>query len=266
MESLNMDKFTDRARQTMNLSLNETVRYGHDYLGTEHLLLALTHVTEGAAARALSALGVEERQVREAIESVIGRGTGKGEGEVSLVPRAKRSLELAIDEARQLKHDFIGTEHLLLGILREGDNVAAGILSHLGVGLPDIYEQLELVWLVPNPTPRPIRRMVEVALRRGKNREAAAPAETKGNVITCRVTDRDLAAIDALIEAGIRTTRSDAASWLISAGIDAHSDLFDKLHATIDQIRQLRAGAQAIMQRGSRETSPPTPDAPKTTE
>ncbi len=268
MEPTNMDKFSERARQVMNLALNETLRYGHDYLGTEHLLLALTHITEGAAARALSALGVEERQVREAIESVVGRGTGKGEGEVVLAPRAKRSLELALDEARQLKHDFIGTEHLLLGILREGDNVAVGILSHLGVSLPDIYEQLELVWLAAERTPRPIRRMVEVALLhgRGKNREAAAPAETKGNVITCRVTDRDLAAIDTLIEAGIRSTRSDAAAWLIGAGIDAHGDLFDKLHVTIDQIRQLRADAQAIMQQASPETSPTVPAKPNTTE
>ena len=254
MEPSNMDRFTDRARQTMELAQREARRYRHDYLGTEHLLLALTQLTEGAAARALAALGVEERQVRDALESVIGRGPTDVQGAIGLVPRARRSLELALDEARQLKHDFIGTEHLLLGILREGDNVAVGILSHLGVGLPDVYEQLELVWLAPERTPRPIRRMVEVALRRGKNREAAA--ETKGNVITIRVTDRDLAAIDALIEAGIRTTRSDAAAWLIGAGIDAHRDLFDKLHATIDQIRQLRADAQAIMQQASPGAAP----------
>lgn len=263
MEPTNMDHFTERARQVMDLALNEAHRYRHDYLGTEHLLLALTHLADGAAARALAALGVEERQVRDAIESVIGRGNATGGGKIALVPRAKRSIELAIDEARQLKQPNIGTEHLLLGILREGDNVAVGVLSHLGVGLPDIYEQLELVWLDPNRTQRPIRRMVEVALRRGKNRETAATAEVKGNVITCRVTDRDLAAIDALVEAGIRTTRSDAAAWLISTGIDAHSDLFDKLHATIDQIRQLRADAQAIMHKA-------TPDAtahePKPTE
>jgi ATP-dependent Clp protease ATP-binding subunit ClpA len=256
-----IDHFTDRARQAMDLAQSEVRRYKHDQLGTEHLLLALTHNTEGAAARALAALGVEERQVRDAVESVIGPGTSTKPGQLGLAPRAQRSLELAVDEARQLKHDQIGTEHLLVGILREGDNVAVGVLSHLGVSLPDIYEQLEVVWQTADRTPRPIRRMVEVALRRGRNRATDAPTETKGNVITCRLTDRDLAALDALIEAGIRTSRSEAASWLISAGIDAHKDLFDKLHATIDQIRQLRADAQAIMQpvNPAPATDPPGP-------
>ena len=114
-----------------------------------------------------------------------------------------------------------------------------------------------IVRFTASHTPRPIRRMVEVALRRGRA-PVADPADTKGNVITIRVTDRDLAAIDALIEAGIRTTRSDAASWLISTGIDAHKDLFDKLHATIDQIRQLRADAQTLMQQAIPDTDKPT--------
>lgn len=254
----NFDQFTDRARQTMQLAQAEARRYRHDYLGTEHLLLALTTQSEGAAARALAALGVEERQVREATESVLGPSTGEAKGKLELVPRAKRSLELAIDEARQLNHQFIGTEHLLLGMLRQGDNVAVGILSHLGISLPEVYEQLELIWQAADRTPRPIRRMVEVALRRGRNTAATPPADTKGNVLTIRVTDRDLAAIDALIEAGIRSTRSDATSWLISAGIDAHKELFDKLHATIAQIRQLRADAQAIVERATT----PDPDNP----
>ena len=254
------DQFTDRARQTMQLAQAEARRYRHDYLGTEHILLALTTLSESAAARALAALGVEERQVREATESVLGPGTGEAKGELELVPRAKRSLELALDEARQLKHHYIGTEHLLLGMLRQGDNVAVGILSHLGVSLPEVYEQLEAIWQATDRTPRPIRRMVEGALRRGRTTTAATtpPADTKGNVLTIRVTDRDLAAIDALIEAGIRSTRSDATSWLISAGIDAHKELFDKLHATIAQIRQLRADAQAIVERATA----PDPDNP----
>ena len=252
------DQFTERARQTMDLAHQEARRYRHDYLATEHLLLGLVRVTEGAAARALAALGVEERRVREAVESVLGRGSAPAEGEIALAPRAKSALELALDEARQLKHDYIGTEHLLLGIMREGDNVAVGVLAHLGVGLPDIYEQLEVVWLTAVPTPRPVRRIVEVALRRATGRGKEVAQDVKGNVITCRVTDRDLAAIDALVEAGIRSTRSDAASWLIGAGIDAHRELFDKLHTTIDQIRQLRAEAQAILQQAEGGDTPAT--------
>ncbi len=258
------DTFTERARRTMQLAQQEARRYGHNYLGTEHLLLGLIGEHDGAAARALTALGVAEEQARGAIELVVGRGDGEAQGEVALVPRAKHALELAVDEARQLKHHYIGTEHLLLGILREGDNVAVGVLAHLGVALPDVYEQLEFVWQTTERTPRPVRRMVEAALNRtrGRAKESVAPAEVKGNVITCRVTDRDLAAIDALVEAGIRSTRSDAAAWLISAGIDAHGDLFTKLYATIDQIRQLRADAQAILLQAEGGTTAAVPASP----
>lgn len=258
-----LDTFTDRARRVLELAQQEARRYGHNYLGTEHLLLGLIGERDGAAARALAALGVRDEQARGAIEAVVGRGTGAVKGDLALVPRAKRSLELAVDEARQLKQHYLGTEHLLLGILREGDNVAVGVLAHLGVALPDIYEQLEVVWRNIERTPRPVRRMVEAALgrTRGRGKEAAATAEVKGNVIACRVTDRDLAAIDALVEAGIRSTRSDAAAWLIGAGIEAHGDLFAKLYATIDQIRQLRADAQAILHQAGDGDADPAPRA-----
>ena len=95
------DQFTDRARQTMDLAHEEARRYRHDYLGTEHLLLGLVRVNEGAAARALAALGLEEDRVREAFESLLGRGSGEVRGEIALTPRAKSALELALDEARQ---------------------------------------------------------------------------------------------------------------------------------------------------------------------
>lgn len=254
----NLDLFSERARRVMDLAQREARRYRHDYLGTEHLLLALVAEREGVAARALANLGVDEDRVRDAVETVLGPGTVEARGTVALAPRAKRSLELAVDEARQLKHHFIGTEHLLLGILREGDNVAVGVLSHLGVTLPDVYEQMEVVWQTAERTPRPVRRMVEAALgrARGRGKEADPAAEVKGNVITCRVTDRDLAAIDALVEAGIRSTRSDAAAWLIGAGIAANGDLFARLNATIDQIRRLRAEAQALLDSTTPTVSP----------
>lgn len=132
-------------------------------------------------------------------------------------------------------------------MIREEHGVAAGILASCGVTLAQARDQIALL-LLESGHRNSMRDKVETAIGRIRGRRAATdPAEAKGNVITCRVTEKDVAAIDALVESGIRTTRSDAA-WLISAGIEARRDVFDKVFATLDQIRQLRAEAQAIAQ------------------
>jgi len=129
------DKFTERARRVLTLAQEEAQRFNHNYIGTEHLLLGLVREGDGVAAKVLSNLGVELTKVRSAVEFIIGRGDTRTSGEIGLTPRAKKVIELAVDEARRLSHHYIGTEHLLLGLVREGEGIAASVLESLGVNL-----------------------------------------------------------------------------------------------------------------------------------
>ncbi len=139
--SSRFEKFTERARRVLTLAQEEAQRFNHNYIGTEHILLGLVREGDGVAAKVLSNLGVELEKVRSAVEFIIGRGERTFRGEIGLTPRAKRVIELAVDEARRLGHNYIGTEHLLLGLLREGEGVAAGVLESLGVGLEKVREE-----------------------------------------------------------------------------------------------------------------------------
>ena len=129
------DKFTERARRVLTLAQEEAQRFNHNYIGTEHLLLGLVREGDGVAAKVLGNLGVELNKVRSAVEFIIGRGDRTSSAEIGLTPRAKKVIELAVDEARRLSHSYIGTEHLLLGLVREGEGIAAGVLESLGVNL-----------------------------------------------------------------------------------------------------------------------------------
>ena len=122
------EKFSERARRVLSLAQEEAQRFNHNYIGTEHVLLGLARETEGVAARVLVNLGVELGKIRSAVEFIIGRGERPATGEIGLTPRAKRVIELAVDEARRLNHHYIGTEHLLIGLMREGEGVAAGVV------------------------------------------------------------------------------------------------------------------------------------------
>ncbi|GHO45131.1 ATP-dependent Clp protease ATP-binding subunit [Ktedonospora formicarum] len=135
------DKFTERARKVLSLAQEEAQRFQHNYIGTEHLLLGLVREGEGVAAKVLANLGVELNKVRSAVEFIIGRGDRIVLGEIGLTPRAKKVIELAVDEARRLNHHYIGTEHLLLGLVREGEGIAAGVLESLGVNLEKVRTQ-----------------------------------------------------------------------------------------------------------------------------
>jgi len=136
------DKFTERARKVLQLAQEEAHRFNHNYIGTEHLLLGLVREGDGVAARVLGNMGVQLPKVRSAVEFIIGRGEQAPTGEIGLTPRAKKVLELAIDEARRLNHHYIGTEHLLLGLVREGEGIAAGVLESLGVNLERVRAQV----------------------------------------------------------------------------------------------------------------------------
>jgi ATP-dependent Clp protease ATP-binding subunit ClpC len=136
------DRFTERARKVLTLAQEEAQRFNHNYIGTEHLLLGLVREGEGVAAKVLSNLGIELTKVRSAVEFIIGRGERQVMGEIGLTPRAKKVIELAVDEARRLGHHYIGTEHLLLGLIREGEGIAAGVLESLGVNLEKVRSEV----------------------------------------------------------------------------------------------------------------------------
>jgi len=132
------NKFTERARKVLTLAQEEAQRFQHNYIGTEHLLLGLVREGEGVAAKVLTNLGVQLSDVRRAVEFIIGRGDRIVEGEIGLTPRAKKVIELAVDEAKLMKHQYIGTEHILLGLVREGGGIAAGVLESMGVKLEQV--------------------------------------------------------------------------------------------------------------------------------
>jgi len=145
------EKFTERARKVLSLAQEEAQRFNHNYIGTEHLLLGLVREGEGVAAKVLNNLGVELNKVRSAVEFIIGRGDRIVLGDIGLTPRAKKVIELAVDEARRLNHHYIGTEHLLLGLVREGEGIAAGVLESLGVNLDKVRAETIKVLNQNNP-------------------------------------------------------------------------------------------------------------------
>lgn len=132
------EKFSERARRVLTLAQEEAQHLNHSYIGTEHILLGLLREEEGVAARVLSNLNVSLGKVRSGVEFIIGHGEKPSASEIGLTPRAKRVIELAIDEARNLGHNYIGTEHLLLGLLHEGGGVAAGVLDSFGITLDQV--------------------------------------------------------------------------------------------------------------------------------
>ncbi len=136
------ERFTDRARRVVVLAQAEARLLDHNYIGTEHLLLGLIHEGEGVAARALQALDVSLEAVRRQVEEKIGRGSSPPTGHIPFTPRAKKVLELSLREALQLGHNYIGTEHILLGLIREGDGVAAQVLHGFGADLDRVRERV----------------------------------------------------------------------------------------------------------------------------
>lgn len=136
------ERFTDRARRVVVLAQEEARMLNHNYIGTEHILLGLIHEGEGVAAKALESMGISLEAVREQVEEIIGQGQTAPAGHIPFTPRARKVLELSLREALQLGHNYIGTEHILLGLIREGDGVAAQVLQKLGADLPNVRQQV----------------------------------------------------------------------------------------------------------------------------
>jgi ATP-dependent Clp protease ATP-binding subunit ClpC len=165
------EMFTDRARRVVVLAQEEARMLNHNYIGTEHLLLGLGHEGDGVAAQALESLGIRQEAVRQQVEQIVGRGQHAPAGHIPFTPRAKKVLELAKRESDHLDDGFIGTEHLLLALIREGGGVACQVLVQLGADLDRVRQQVVL--LLPDRTERgparPASRMGKRARSRAIN-------------------------------------------------------------------------------------------------
>jgi len=133
-------RFTERAQKVLFLAQEEALRLGHPYVGTEHILLGLIREGQGVAARALAGMGIEADKVRSAVELAVGKAQGNPGQEIALTPRGKRILELSVEEARRMGHNYVGTEHMLLGLIREGEGLAAQVLKAMGADLDRVRQ------------------------------------------------------------------------------------------------------------------------------
>lgn len=240
------ERFTDRAKQVLATAKDEARRLSHSYIGTEHLLLDLVR-GEGVAARVFERLGLEERFIRAAVENMVGPSNESAQGDPLPSRRAKRVIDLAVGESRELHHNYVGTEHLLLALLRNDDpetvgTVAVGLLENLGAGVAEVR--------------RAVRAVMEVLTT---NPEVP---QTRVFVVTGRVDGRTLGALDELVEAGVHATRSAAAAHLIAAAMRANQALLERVHADAEEIRRVRADTNALAQQWEVEAATDTPRCP----
>jgi ATP-dependent Clp protease ATP-binding subunit ClpA len=186
------ERFTDRARYVVVLAQEEARWLNHNYIGTEHILLGLIHEADGVAAKALESLSISLEAVRRQVEEIVGQGEAAPTGHIPFTSRAKKVLEQSFREALQLGHSYIGTEHLLLGLIREGQGVAAQVLQELGADL-DRVRQAVIQQLSESPawTPVGILARLPPEFRRGKPKSP--------------FTEREWIVLSLLIEQGMTT-------------------------------------------------------------
>ena len=149
------DRLNPEARHVLRLAQEEAQRFNHNYIGTEHLLLGLARLEDGVSTTVLNNLGVELNKIRSAVEFIIGRGDRIVLGEVGLTPRSKKVIELALEEATQMQQPAIGPEHILLGLVSEGEGIAAGVLENLGINLWRVRQETYSVLGLPLPEREP---------------------------------------------------------------------------------------------------------------
>jgi ATP-dependent Clp protease ATP-binding subunit ClpA len=241
------ERFTDRARRVVVLAQEEARLLNHNYIGTEHILLGLIHEGEGVAACSLESLGISLEAVRGQVEEIIGQGQSAPTGHIPFTPRAKKVLELSLREAKQLGHNNIGTEHILLGLVREGEGVAAQVLVELGADLSRVRQQVIQVLsgyargtvtaeqagartrLVRMTVPEDLRQ-AEVKLahvRRAK--EAAIEAEDFEQAAALRDQERQL----------LRGVAERERAWTAGVDLEAVVRENENLHGEVERLREL---------------------------
>jgi ATP-dependent Clp protease ATP-binding subunit ClpC len=237
------ERFTERARRVIVLAQEEARLLNHDYVGTEHLLLGLAHEGQGVAAKALEVLGIRLETLRSQVEEIIGRGQRAPSGHIPFTPRAKKVLELSLRQALELGHDYIGTEHLLLGLIREGEGVAAQVLVKLGADLPRARGQvIELLSghaggmeaaarsrLVRMTVPDDLREAEEQLAQVRRQKEAAIEAEEFDRAAGLRDQERDLLA---------RVAERERA-WTAGVDLAAVVQENQRLHGEVERLREL---------------------------
>ena len=203
------ERFTDRSRRVVVLAQEEARLLGHTYIGTEHILLGLISERDGLAAQALGLLDISLEAVRNQIEEIIGQGASSPSGHIPFTPRAKKALELSLREALQLGHNYIGTEHILLGLIREGEGVAAQVLVQLGADLPRVRQQV--LALLSGQT-----AMSTLASRTGEGR---SPAALRADRMARSLAQGGQVGSHHLLLALLADERSVAARVLASLGV-----------------------------------------------
>jgi ATP-dependent Clp protease ATP-binding subunit ClpC len=238
------ERFTDRARRVVVLAQEEARLLNHNYIGTEHLLLGLIHEGEGVAATALESLAMSLEAVRGQVEEIIGQGQSAPTGHIPFTPRAKKVLELSLREAKQLGHNYIGTEHILLGLIREGEGVAAQVLVKLGAGLDRVRQQVIHVLsgsaaagmeagartrLVRMTVPEELRQAEEQLAQVRREKEAAIDAEDFERAAGLRDKERQL--LGRLAE--------QERTWTAGVDLEAVVQENDNLHREVERLREL---------------------------
>jgi ATP-dependent Clp protease ATP-binding subunit ClpA len=249
------DRFTDRARRVVVLAQEEARLLNHNYVGTEHLLLGLIHEGEGVAAKALESLGISLEAVRAQVEEIIGQGQSAPTGHIPFTPRAKKVLELSLREAKQLGHSYIGTEHILLGLIREGEGVAAQVLVKLGADLSRGRQQvIQLLSgytggegaaeqagtrtrLVRMTVPEELREVEEELAQVRREKEAAIDAEDFERAAGLRDQERQL----------LTQVAERERAWTAGVDLEAVVQENDRLHREVERLRELlgRHGIEA---------------------
>ncbi len=261
------ERFTDRARRVVVLAQDEARMLNHNYIGTEHILLGLLHEGEGVAAKALESLGISLDAVRQQVEEIIGQGQQSPSGHIPFTPRAKKVLELSLRESLQLGHNYIGTEHILLGLIREGDGVAAQVLVKLGADLNRVRQQvIQLLHGYQGKEPRLASRpaeegapspevqarldAVEDRLAAVEQRVGTGPDTSDLDEQIAQVCREKESAVDAQDYAQAASLRNREKELLVSraaqqeqwvAGHPALPDLAERCQQLADEIDRLRA-------------------------
>jgi ATP-dependent Clp protease ATP-binding subunit ClpC len=241
------ERFTDRARRVVVLAQEEARLLNHNYIGTEHILLGLIHEGEGVAAMALESLGISLQAVRREVEEIIGQGQRAPTGHLPFTPRAKKVLELSLREATQLGHNYIGTEHILLGLIREGEGVAAQILVKRGADLSRVRQQvIQLLSgyvggkeaapepgartrLVRMTVPEELREADQQLAQARREKEAAIDAEDFEQAAGLRDKERELARRAAELER----------AWTAGVDLEAVVRENENLHREVERLREL---------------------------
>jgi ATP-dependent Clp protease ATP-binding subunit ClpA len=244
------ERFTDRARRVIVLAQEEARLLNHNYIGTEHLMLGLAHEGQGVAAKTLESLGIRLEALRAQVEEIIGQGAQAPSGHIPFTPRAKKVLELSLRESQQLGHNYIGTEHILLGLIREGEGVAAQVLVKLGADLARARGQvIQLLSgsaggpeaaartrLVRMSVPDELREAEEQLDQVRRQKEAAIDAEDFDRAAALRDQERQL--LERLAERERAWTAGVDLEAVIGENQRLHDEV-QRLHREAERLREL---------------------------